>query len=64
MAINGIFIHLTWLFPFFKRTPGLNKEYLKFWQWVEDRVVERIQVCILLRSDGMKLMRKNIESTR
>lgn len=40
----GLFSHLTWLFPFFKRTPGLNAEYLKFWNWVEGRVKERIQV--------------------
>ena len=34
----GLFSHLTWLFPFFKRIPGLNAEYLKFWNWVEGRV--------------------------
>lgn len=45
MASVGIFIHLTWLFPFFKRIPGVNKEYLKFWRFVEGSVVERIQVC-------------------
>ena len=46
MASVGIFIHLTWLFPFFKRIPGVNKEYLKFWRFVEGSVVERIQVGI------------------
>lgn len=40
----GLFSHLTWLFPFFKRTPGLNAEYLKFWRWADGRVKERIQV--------------------
>ncbi|RJE20916.1 Cytochrome p450 [Aspergillus sclerotialis] len=58
MAKVGIFIHLTWLFPFFKRTPGLNKEYLKFWRFVEGSVVERIQVCISLKTGTMKLMRE------
>ncbi|KAF5863921.1 hypothetical protein ETB97_009028 [Aspergillus alliaceus] len=41
----GLFSHLTWLFPFFKRIPVLNADYLKFWNWVEGRVKERIQEC-------------------
>lgn len=40
----GLFSHLTWLFPFFKRIPVLNTDYLKFWNWVDERVEERIQV--------------------
>lgn len=40
----GLFSHLTWLFPFFKRIPVLNTDYLKFWNWVDKRVEERIQV--------------------
>jgi cytochrome P450 len=47
MKSVGLFSHLTWLFPFFKRIPGLNADYLKFWGWVEDRVHERIQVSIV-----------------
>jgi hypothetical protein len=44
MKSIGLFSHLTWLFPFVKRTPGLNADYLKFWTWVGDRVNGRIQV--------------------
>lgn len=40
----GLFSHLTWLFPFFKKIPVINAEYLKFWKWVDGRVYERIQV--------------------
>ncbi|KGO40744.1 Cytochrome P450 [Penicillium expansum] len=39
----GLFSHLTWLFPFFKKIPVINAEYLKFWKWVDGRVYERIQ---------------------
>ncbi|PGH01942.1 hypothetical protein AJ79_07773 [Helicocarpus griseus UAMH5409] len=38
----GIFGHLPWLLPFVKATPGLNKEYLNFWKWLDVRVNERI----------------------
>ncbi|KAL4805917.1 cytochrome P450 monooxygenase [Aspergillus unguis] len=38
----GLFSHLTWLFPFFKRIPGLNADYLKFWDWVGEQVKARI----------------------
>lgn len=44
MKSIGLFSHLTWLFPFFKRIPILNKDYLKFWDWVGGRVEERIKV--------------------
>ncbi|OQE04404.1 hypothetical protein PENVUL_c033G10168 [Penicillium vulpinum] len=40
---NGLFGHLTWLFPFFKKTPVINADYLRFWKWVGERVNERIQ---------------------
>ncbi|KAJ5110026.1 cytochrome P450 monooxygenase [Penicillium argentinense] len=43
MKMVDLFSHLTWLFPFVKRTPFLNKDYLKFWQWLEDQVTERVQ---------------------
>ncbi|OKP14021.1 Tryprostatin B 6-hydroxylase [Penicillium subrubescens] len=43
MKSIGLFSHLTWLFPFVKRTPGLNADYLKFWTWVGERVNGRIQ---------------------
>ncbi|KAB8252456.1 cytochrome P450 [Aspergillus flavus] len=43
MKSIGLFSHLTWLFPFFKRIPILNKDYLKFWDWVGGRVEERIK---------------------
>ncbi|KAJ5758202.1 Cytochrome P450 [Penicillium nucicola] len=39
----GLFSHLTWLFPFVKRTPGVNKDYLKLWKWMTSRVEHRIQ---------------------
>ncbi|GAB1192901.1 hypothetical protein APSETT444_002100 [Aspergillus pseudonomiae] len=43
MKSIGLFSHLTWLFPFFKRIPVLNSDYLKFWNWVGGRVEERIK---------------------
>ncbi|KAL3462033.1 cytochrome P450 monooxygenase [Aspergillus heterothallicus] len=43
MKMIGLFSHLTWLFPFFKRIPGINADYLKFWEWVTDRVNGRIK---------------------
>jgi hypothetical protein len=44
MKSIGLFSHLTWLFPFFKRVPILNSEYLKFWEFVGERVAQRIKV--------------------
>jgi hypothetical protein len=44
MKMIGLFSHLTWLFPFFKRIPGVNADYLKQWKWVGSRVENRIQV--------------------
>jgi hypothetical protein len=44
MKSIGLFSHATWLFPFVKRIPGLNAEYLKFWSWVGERVNSRIKV--------------------
>ncbi|KAE8375424.1 cytochrome P450 [Aspergillus bertholletiae] len=43
MKSVGLFSHLTWLFPFFKRIPILNAEFIKFWNWIEGRVEERIK---------------------
>ncbi|KAI9036273.1 cytochrome P450 [Aspergillus affinis] len=41
MKTIGLFSHLTWLFPFFKRTPGINADYLKQWNWIDSQVQER-----------------------
>ncbi|KAJ5817645.1 Cytochrome P450 [Penicillium robsamsonii] len=43
LRMIAIFAHLTWLFPFFKKIPLINADYLKFWKWVDARVDERIQ---------------------
>lgn len=40
----AFFSHLPWLLPFLKRTPFLNREYLKFWDWIQDKIDERIKV--------------------
>ncbi|KAK0650024.1 cytochrome P450 monooxygenase-like protein [Cercophora newfieldiana] len=37
----ALFTHLPWLLPFLKRTPILNRNYLKFWDWIQDQVDER-----------------------
>jgi hypothetical protein len=44
MKMIGLFSHLTWLFPFFKRIPVVNADYLKMWNWMGNRVRERIEV--------------------
>lgn len=41
----GIFGRLQWLFPFFKSVPGLNGQYLRFWDFLDAQVAERIKVC-------------------
>ncbi|KAL2838069.1 cytochrome P450 monooxygenase [Aspergillus pseudodeflectus] len=41
MKAIGLFSHLTWLFPFFKRVPLVNADYLKFWAWVGEQVGRR-----------------------
>ncbi|KAL2809999.1 cytochrome P450 [Aspergillus granulosus] len=43
MKAIGLFSHLTWLFPFFKRVPLVNSDYLKFWAWVGEQVEQRIK---------------------
>ncbi|KAL3483753.1 cytochrome P450 monooxygenase [Aspergillus germanicus] len=43
MKAIGLFSHLTWLFPFFKRVPLINGDYLKFWAWVGEQVDRRIK---------------------
>jgi hypothetical protein len=44
LKMIGLFSYLTWLFPFFKRTPGVNADYMKLWKWVGSRVEHRILV--------------------
>ncbi|KAI8952903.1 putative cytochrome P450 oxidoreductase [Xylaria longipes] len=39
----AFFGHLPWLLPFLKRTPLLNRDYLKFWNWIQDQINERIK---------------------
>lgn len=57
MKMVGLFSHLTWLFPFFKRTPGINAEYLKQWNWIDSQVQERAQVgCDSLRIPSLVLI--------
>ncbi|KAJ5663234.1 hypothetical protein N7507_003965 [Penicillium longicatenatum] len=43
MKMIGLFSHLMWLFPFFKRIPGINADYLKFWGWLDNKVQNRIK---------------------
>ncbi|KAJ5919142.1 cytochrome P450 oxidoreductase [Penicillium verhagenii] len=43
MKMIGLFSHLMWLFPFFKRIPGINADYLKFWKWLGDHVDHRMK---------------------
>lgn len=40
----GLFSHLTWLFPFFKRIPVMNAAHLKLWNYIRNRVRERVDV--------------------
>lgn len=41
MTVIGYLSHLPWLFPFFKITPIVNAEHLKFWKWLGIQVQER-----------------------
>jgi cytochrome P450 family 628 len=41
----GLFSHLVWLFPIFKKTPILNAEEKQFWVFVNQQVDERRKVC-------------------
>ncbi|KAJ6028635.1 hypothetical protein N7540_004211 [Penicillium herquei] len=41
MGMIGLFSHLLWLFPFFKRIPGINADYVKFWGWLNAQVQYR-----------------------
>ncbi|KAJ5963151.1 Cytochrome P450 [Penicillium waksmanii] len=43
MQSVGLFSHLSWLFPFFKRTPRLNADYLRFWKSIGEQVNERVK---------------------
>ncbi|KAL3478339.1 cytochrome P450 monooxygenase [Aspergillus californicus] len=42
MMSIGLFSHLTWLFPFFKRIPLINADYLKLWNWIGEQVKWRV----------------------
>ena len=44
MKAIGLTSHLTWLFPFLKRIPGINTEYRKHMKWLEDQVDQRMKV--------------------
>ncbi|CAH0047650.1 unnamed protein product [Clonostachys solani] len=37
----AFFAHLPWLLPFLKRTPLLNWNYIKFWNWIQNQINER-----------------------
>lgn len=56
----GLFSHLLWLFPIFKKTPVLNAEDKKFWYWVLDQVEERKRV----RTHGPKKIRNSADMDR
>ncbi|GAB1198455.1 hypothetical protein APSETT444_007778 [Aspergillus pseudonomiae] len=43
MKAIGLTSHLSWIFPFFKRIPGLNAGYLKNLQWLGEQVDRRIK---------------------
>ncbi|KAE8165150.1 cytochrome P450 monooxygenase [Aspergillus tamarii] len=43
MKAIGLTSHLSWIFPFFKRIPGLNGGYLKNLQWLAEQVDWRIK---------------------
>jgi cytochrome P450 len=37
----AFFSHIPWLLPFLKRTPLLNREYLRFYAWIQKQIDER-----------------------
>ncbi|KAE8137385.1 cytochrome P450 monooxygenase [Aspergillus pseudotamarii] len=41
MSRVAYFSHLAWLFPFTKRVPFLNSNFLRFWKWIADQISER-----------------------
>ncbi|RDW74721.1 cytochrome P450 [Aspergillus mulundensis] len=43
MTSVGLFGRMQWLFPFFKSIPGLNSQYLKFWEFLHAQVGNRMQ---------------------
>lgn len=61
MKSIGLFSHLTWLFPFVKRIPVLNADFLKFWTWVGERVDGRIQVSSCSRFPVVGQQRKCLD---
>lgn len=44
LKMIGLFAHLTWMFPLFKRMPGVNASMVRYWDWVVEQVDWRIQV--------------------
>ena len=46
MLSIGLFRHVPWLFPFFKKVPILNMKYHTFWNWIDVQVANRRKVCI------------------
>ena len=53
----AFFSRLPWLLPFLKITPILNREYLKFWDWIQNQLTERIKVCAHVCSHTPHMMR-------
>lgn len=44
MFALALFSHLPWLATFPKRIPLINKNYLEFWAWLQNKIDERRQV--------------------
>lgn len=40
----GIFSHLSWIFLIAKKIPGLTAEYHRFEKWLDQQVLERMEV--------------------
>ncbi|KAL4901938.1 hypothetical protein BDW74DRAFT_169892 [Aspergillus multicolor] len=43
MTSVGLFGRMQWLFPFFKSIPGLNAQYMRFWEFLNAQVESRMQ---------------------
>lgn len=39
-----LFQRLVWVAPLVKRAPILNRDYLKFWDWIQNQIDERCKV--------------------
>lgn len=44
MNAIGYLLNLPWLSYLFLRTPGLNRNHLSFWKWIENEFAQRIAV--------------------